>query len=298
MTDDRAWAAATAGVVVAQAREEAVAEVRERLRARMVEALLHAIDQDEPPPSGTGVWLYGVTDGDAPEPARLSGVDGEHEVRAVRSAGLCALVSDVPLAQFGSEILERRLEDLAVVEALARAHEAVLDVALEHGTVVPARLCTLYASDESVAAMLEHDRPGLARTLERLRGAREWGVKAFVATREEQRVAAVSGADYLASRQRSREKAEEAFERAASLAERIHAALGEQAAGAVVGRPHERSLAGRDDTMILNASYLVPDARLDDFAELVSGLAERHREAGVDVVLTGPWPPYHFIEDA
>ena len=72
--------------------------------------------------------------------------------------------------------------------------------------------------------------------------------------------------------------------------------LSEHAAAAVLSRPHDRRLAGRDETMVLNASYLVPDERLDEFRGLVADLEGRYREAGLELELTGPWPPYHFVD--
>src|SRR5919202_4077179 len=109
-----------------------------------------------------GLWLYGVVSADAPDPPSLTGPDGRHRVQLLRHAGLAALVAAVPLGEFGAEALRERLEDLERLEALARAHEEVLDAALALGPVVPFRLCTIYEGAEGLRAMLERERAGLA----------------------------------------------------------------------------------------------------------------------------------------
>jgi hypothetical protein len=46
--------------------------------------------------------------------------------------------------------------------------------------------------------------------------------------------------------------------------------------------------------MVLNAAYLVADGDVEGFRALVADLAGHHRNGGVEVELTGPWPAYHF----
>jgi hypothetical protein len=44
--------------------------------------------------------------------------------------------------------------------------------------------------------------------------------------------------------------------------------------------------------MILNGAYLVPRAEATAFARLVEEQQRRH--AGLELEVTGPWPPYNF----
>jgi hypothetical protein len=50
--------------------------------------------------------------------------------------------------------------------------------------------------------------------------------------------------------------------------------------------------------MILNAAYLVPEARTEEFQSLVRTLSRRHAPEGLALELTGPWPAYHFAGSA
>ncbi|MGW4502371.1 GvpL/GvpF family gas vesicle protein [Micromonospora sp. NPDC004336] len=73
----------------------------------------------------TGVWLHGVVrEADAALLAATAGMDGA-PVRAVRAAGLAAVVSAAPLSEYGEDALRRNLEELAWLERAARAHHVV-----------------------------------------------------------------------------------------------------------------------------------------------------------------------------
>jgi hypothetical protein len=47
--------------------------------------------------------------------------------------------------------------------------------------------------------------------------------------------------------------------------------------------------------MVLNAAYLVDDARADDFRAAVARLADLRPE--IRLQLTGPWAPYSFATE-
>ena len=299
------WAARHAPELIERAQADALALAHERLRERLVAALLAAADARltarEPEPtlpaaSDPLVWVYGVVSAGT-QPSLPEGVDG-HPVRLHRHGDLTALVSQVPSDRFGEQTLKARLEDLDALEALARAHESVLQTALESGAVVPFRLCTIYSAPERLAAMLDRERSALEATLERLAGMHEWGVKAFLHAPAAVSAAepAASGTEYL-SRKRERREADEAGrEESETLVAGIHARLGEVAAAAVLSRPHDRRLSGRDAEMVLNGAYLVPRDGEAGFRAIVEALSRRHEPDGIELELTGPWPPHHFVE--
>jgi Gas vesicle synthesis protein GvpL/GvpF len=310
MADEREWAAAQLPRLLEEARAEALAEAKAILRRRHLDALLDAASTaSKPAPtatpskaapaptsSGHGLWVYGIVDGGAPDPdPALEGVDGA-PVQAIRAAGLTALASAVPLDRFGADALEASLEDLQRLEALARAHQHVLDRALERGGVVPFRLCTIYDGPDHVREMLEREREALGATLDRVRGAAEWGVKAYVvAAPARAPAAAASGAAWIERKREDRAAAEAARDAADQRAATIHARLGEHAAASALSRPHDRRLSGHEGEMVLNGAYLVASAQADAFGAVVDALAREHEADGVRLELTGPWAPYHFV---
>ena len=241
------------------------------------------------------VWVYGVRDGAAASAPAGRGVDPAHPIELVHHRGLAAVTSLVDRDEFGEEALRETLEDLDKLEALARAHERVLDDALHRGAVVPLRICTIYASGERVREMLEREHEPLRDALERLRGKSEWGVKAYAPAAEPQAATAAkapaSGAEYLARKSAARSAADTSRQALDAAVETVYERLAERTAGAVLSPAQDRRLTGRDGEMVLNAAYLVADADIPAFHSLV---AELEGSYGVELEVTGPWPAYHF----
>jgi hypothetical protein len=258
-----------------------------------------------------GVYVYAVIapDGGA---VGLGGGIGDAPVRIVESEpdGLRALVSDVPLDEFGDDALKRNLNDLSWVSATAVAHEAVVEAAMRGATLVPMRMCTIFLDEDAVREMLRREAAALGEALARLRGAHEWGLKviadreAFAAAIADEGDAQGSaqgglggsgeGAGYFAALRLDRVAREEV---AAALDERtreIHESIAALATDSRLRPPSNRELGGYEGDMVLNGAYLVPAARTDELRARAASLAERHGAAGLTVELTGPWPPYNF----
>ncbi|WP_200210750.1 GvpL/GvpF family gas vesicle protein [Micromonospora coerulea] len=252
------------------------------------------------PTAGSGVWLHGVVvDADPATLTGIAGMDGS-PIRAIRAAGLTAVVSAAPLAEYGEEALRRNLEDLAWLERAARTHHTVVDALSRSGAVVPARLATVHRDDGRVARVLTERRAELVATLARLTDREEWGVKGYVVPGAVPRGAEASvgggaGAAYLRRRRAQLTAREEGQRIAAAAAAAAHTALAGYAVAARRHAPQDRRLSGAATAMVLNGAYLVERAAVAGFSALVGALADRHPELRLE--LTGPWPPYSFVTE-
>lgn len=257
--------------------------------------------------SGSGWYVYGVVPtaeaaADAFEGA--VGVDASEPVVLVEDGALAAIASKVSLAEFGEGEVEERLHDPAWLEEKVRAHEAVLETALGRTTLVPFRFGTIYRGEEQVRRMLR-EHPALGAALERLRGKIELGVKGFLdparfaAAREQAReeAHAESGRAYLLRKQAERDldDAREAFKGECAL--EAHERLAAAAGDARANPPQRPEISGRRGEMFLNAAYLVGVEDEDRLRSALDELESRHSRHGVWYELTGPWPPYNFVEE-
>lgn len=116
---------------------------------------------------------------DAALQSQLAGV-ADDPPRLLAHGDLVAVVSHVPEADFGEEALRARLEDLDWLTATARAHQQVVDALTAVTTPLPLRLATVFRDDSGVRVMLEEREAAFRRTLDRLDGRVEWGVKVYV----------------------------------------------------------------------------------------------------------------------
>jgi Gas vesicle synthesis protein GvpL/GvpF len=316
--DDLAgWAARRAPELLARAEAEAVEELKEALvqaalakrsRTRQSPA---TPTRAKPVPVGEGLWAYCVARAGESLPEGLPGVDAGGQVARLEHAQLAALVSRVPLSEFGEDPLRSNLNNLDWLERVARGHEAVLEHALEQATIIPLRLCTIFENEDGVRRMLEDQRLALSTALEVLSGHQEWAVK-LLADRELLEAAAQArspeadaladqldtrsaGGNYMLRRRLERHVREAADELAVSVADDVHARLQDWASDAILNPPQNRDLSGHEGEMLLNGAYLVETPKVERLRELVDALRERHRELGVRLELTGPWPPYNFV---
>jgi hypothetical protein len=240
-------------------------------------------------PTATAWYVYGVVAADARPP---------DAVRLIEHDGLAAIAREVPLAEFGEDVLPLRLNDREWLGANVLAHEDVLHAFLDTG-VVPLRFGAIYRDTREVERMLEARSAFFRSALVRLRGHVELGVKAWLVTPADPPASsspAVGGRAYLERRRDQLTAARERVERATVIVADAHRRLLEVAVDGVVNRPQPRELTGREERMLLNGAYLVPDGD-DDFAAELARLADEHGPRGVAYELTGPWPPYNFAPE-
>lgn len=249
-------------------------------------------------------YTYAVARPFAPaEAAGLVGVDGA-AIHLVRHQELVAVVSPLAPAAADDTALRARLETLAELEVIARAHHVVVAAVAECTPTLPLRLATVHSSDDRVAEVLRREYRRFCETLDRLAGRVEVGVKIYVhhagtsagalSLTEEIGGSAPArvGRDYLRYRREQRDRRQQAWHRATTTAEEIDAVLGALAVERRQLRPQSGELSAAPGENVYNAAYLVD-------AGLAEELVACARRLGADsphvtIEITGPWPPYSF----
>jgi hypothetical protein len=212
---------------------------------------------------------------------------------------LWAVVSDVPLSIYGGEQLAPRLKDLNWVADIALAHEGVVEhFASRAGTsVVPMKLFTMFSSPERASADLAARSPDITAVLDRIRGCHEWGIRVMRQPGPAPAVrvrGATSGTAFLAAKKRQRDVARAALVKAADAADIAFESLAKLAREARRREPPETATS----PPLVDAAFLVSDSRKERFRAAARRLAKSCRQAGADLVLTGPWPAYNFVDAA
>lgn len=251
------------------------------------------------PVSEVGTYVYCVARASrAPSLKQApAGLAGAGPTRALRAAdALWVIAADVPLDRYGEAPLAQGLRDLDWVARCAVAHEAVVEHLARRAPVVPMKLFTIFRGDDRAVAHVGRERRRLERTFRRIAGGAEWGVR--ILRRPEDGAAgpsdrAVSGADFLRRKKEARDALREAARAGTNVARQVHAALARLARDARI-EPRVPGEAGA--RLLLDAAYLVADSRRARFHAAARRLARACGAAGCELVLTGPWPAYHFIE--
>jgi hypothetical protein len=244
------------------------------------------------------VYLYAVGDAVLGEdtPTGLTGVDGT-AVRVIVDGRLRAVVSTVDPRHFGEGALQRNLDDLNWLAEMARAHHAVVDAVSRHHPVAPLRLATVYLDDDNIRTLLREKNAAFTAVLDRIRGRREWGVKAFARSQPEvepDRGAGDAdlgpGAAYLLRKRMARARSARAQQNVEAAAADLHETCAAAAVASHLYPPQDPRLSGRHENMVLNAAYLVGETDAATFLGAVQTWHSPH----VDHEVTGPWVPYSF----
>lgn len=219
--------------------------------------------------------------------------------------GIWALASSVPASEFNEAALARGLQHLEWVGRHAVAHEAVVEHFLTARAVLPMQLFTLFTSDERALQYIRQDRRRIGRILSRIERRLEWGLRLTFDEKaareaverahvETGRRASSSGSTYLARKRDLLAVDRVQLADAKAAAERLYRNLAREASGAKRQTATERAAPG--SRLLLDAAFLVPVRRSASFRASLRKQARAIEAAGLVVSLTGPWPPYNFID--
>ena len=252
---------------------------------------------------GTGpVRLLDVNGDDSTAPTQTAGPRSRHRA-AVRSPKRWLVVADAPLPQYGDVSINRHLSDLDWVSRAAIAHEAVVESFIDAPAVLPMKLFTIFNTDARALDHVRRERSRIAAILKRVDGHHEWGVRVVLAPasrppvkpRTAVRASDAPGVAYLALKKAHRDHASELAQRARTTVADLYDRLQAQASAAK--RRAAAELPAKGGPLLLDAAFLVPRSRTRQFRALVVRQAKALASHGYQLTMSGPWPPYTFIQD-
>jgi hypothetical protein len=235
------------------------------------------------------VYVYAITKESHPlDLGDTKGVgDPPGELRAVRGASLCAVVSECP-------------DDLSVARRDLQAHRDVQERLWADGPTLPLSFGFVAADDAAVVGVLEEQAQLFAQRLDELAGRAEFNVKGVLdentvvraileqnaQARELNELTRTGGGTYEDRLALGELVSREVQGRQDALAEDVLAALRPLAEAEKVAPPSQQ--------YFVSASFLLAEDRAEEFDRAGQELAERYGE-GVELRLRGPLPPYSFV---
>lgn len=254
------------------------------------------------PEQSRATYVYCVLSNPAaPRIARtLKGPPHAGPVRSIVVArGLWLIASDVPLAHYGEAPLAAHLADVGWVSRAAVAHERVVE-SIAAAAVLPMKLFTIFSTDARAIAHIESVRSSVDALIARVARHDEWGVRVLFAPEPRERAGEVSpipssGTGYLARKKAQRDRAVERRERASGIVTALYDDLAQRASEA--RRRTSGELPAGDGSLLLDAALLVPRSHSARFRSAVVREARALAPQGYRVSLTGPWPPYSFVNE-
>jgi hypothetical protein len=243
----------------------------------------------------------------------LPGAVENAPVELIAAGDLAAVVSAVPLKDYGEKPLQARLADPAWVAVRAMRHQEVIEHFAARATVVPLRFGTIYLRSDSINALISDRQAQLRSIIEHLRGCEEWGINVFrnwdtlmkeivsLSSRlreiSERAAEAGPGQSYLLRKQINTLSAEEARIETSRIVSEIKSELAAASKDATSLDLLKRET-GEHGEVVAKLAFLVARSRFDNFRKVAEHLAERQAKSGFRLEMTGPWPAYNFSEVA
>lgn len=263
-----------------------------------------------------GLYAYGVVEQDL-WPPDISGIDQENEVYAVTGRGISVIVSKVNLNQFQEQVKSLFTEltqgDGAIpvgAGEILQAHEAVIEVIMQNGIILPLKFGTILKDESAALTMLQEHEGEFKDLLVKLDGKVECGLKVYAdrqvlrkhmlqdkperAALEGEREQLSKGAAYLLRRKSEEEMKDQVAARLAQICELIFQAVVQDATEARLSDALPYKMAGKKKEMVLNAVYLVKREKMPQIYQKVKNLTEEYAGMGIELACSGPWPPYNF----
>jgi len=182
---------------------------------------------------------------------------------------------------------EAKLEEKHVLE-----HARVVSVCFRTGTVLPFRFGTIFDSDDALRQAVRTNRRTFGQSVEKLRGKAEMHLKVLVKGDSLRRVLAevqlpdTVGGDYLMKLKEKASQDRERQTKARALSVQVHKMF----------NPLEEEISCKrvsSDGMLIDIAHLIDSKSIEKYQNRYSTAARQLKNC--EVVLSGPWPPYHFL---
>jgi hypothetical protein len=235
----------------------------------------------------------------------------DNPVHTIATDGLIALVSVLETPAAGTAF-DEALKDPEQTKSLILDHHRVLQCLLESRTVLPMRFGVLFTNSSKVSASLHAHRDDLLKALEKVDGAREWGVKMFcdrsvlsghlresspaMLAAQDELAAAAQGRAFFLQRRIARLGEEDVQRTVVQGVDASHLRLCAVANAHASMKLQSAAVHRRADDMVWNGAYLVAKVNERRFFALIEELGRIYASQGFQYEANGPWPPFSFAE--
>ena len=205
---------------------------------------------------------------------------------------------------FGNQIFLFPAADLAVVvsehtpegAAAAREHARVIAGCFARSTVLPFRFGTTFTDDDALRRSVRSNQRHFMANVERLRGKAEMHLKVLVddgcaenimATQQVPANGRAAGTEYLSHLRESASRQRERQSKARALSVQMHRMFLPLAEEITC----KRMESGK---MLLDIAHLVDRKTVERYQNKYSTATVQMKDCAMQ--LSGPWPPYHFVQ--
>lgn len=259
-----------------------------------------------------GFWVYCIRRAVARTlKNKIGGIQSGTEVYATVLKDIEAVVSEVDLHQFGEkEILEKLKQDAKWTERGVKLHHHIIVKASNGEAVIPLKFGTIFRTRKNLEALLKKSYRKFKTLLDQLKGKEEWGVKVYLDRQkfvqelkeedkeikqfEKKKAQSPEGMKWYADRKIDEIIHKKFGDAVDEYLAKIVQELDWQAERVVINEPTSEEVTGRE--IVLLSACLIKKETTGSFKENLEKFFRDLEEIGFSAEITGPWPPYNFVE--
>lgn len=262
-----------------------------------------------------GLYAYGLV-GKSLKYLNILGIDKKSKVYSVEERNMAVLVSKIDTGRFKNQVQEV-LAQLTKsqnsipnnVGKILLAHQEVVDALSKLTPIVPFKFATILKNEAAALKMLKSHKVKFKRLLSKFIGREEWGIKAYADSkkfkaylvraepkwRKQIKKRRSSGTAYLLGKKREEEIKDAETYRFNQITNVILRETRKYAFEVQLNKILPQKLTGAKKEMIFNCAYLLEKEKVTPFHKQTERLVEKYKPAGIELVVSGPWPAYSFV---
>jgi archaellum component FlaC len=253
------------------------------------------------------IYVYCICD--AP-PGNIPGME-TGGLKSIASDGFYVIVKNVSESEFSEENFRKNLSEIQWLEFNAREHIRVITMIMEFGAVIPFKFGTIYQSEDGIKKFIADYSGSLTENFQRIRDLQEWSVRIYcdrktlrdqiddlsseAAELEKQIMASSPGKAFLLKRKKTDLIENEMDRICKNFGQEYYDEFKKLSESTCLSNLLPKEFTDREDTMILNATFLVHKNKAPDFINTAEMLRKKDINSGFFIEATGPWPPFSFI---
>lgn len=258
--------------------------------------------------NNAGYCLYGFYQNQNMPLPLMTGIDNVNKLEMISLGNLSAVVSQVPLEEFGEDALKENIQNIKWLEKHIRTYDEITRSLFEQTTFIPVRFGTIYLDKERVKQSISNYKEQVIKLIETLNRKIEVGVKFFLDhTKLEE---ALTTNDLEAADLNSKIQCETPG-KAHFLKKKLETFLDKKIENwscdisnnlldSLKGISNDIQLLSLQpkegaQKMFLNVACLLPSNRFDWFKEMLQNIMPQDNFECINCEITGPWPPYNFV---
>ena len=220
-------------------------------------------------------------------------------------------IKNVSESNFSEANLKKNLSDIQWLEIQVRDHISVINSIMEYSAVIPFKFGTIYNTKASLEKFIADYSDSLIENFQQISGMEEWAVKIYcdrkllskkidelsveAASLQKQISESSPGKAFLLNKKKIDLIENEMDRLCNQFGQEYYEEIKKLSESNSLNNLLPKEFTGREDSMIINASFLVKASNVIDFKNHINSMSDRVGESGFFIEVSGPWPPFSFI---